>query len=157
MTSNRLPVLIAEIKNAATAMRSAEKIAADAAIVIGRSLVEAKGMVAHGEWLPFLKQAGIHERTAQRLMALADAIAESNLKSDIVSDLGGVTPTLRFLALRKQALQAFQDWDAALRDGDDGWGSAPAARVLALMDEMVAMLPPEYQPTLRVNHEEDGR
>ena len=36
---------------------------------LGRLLRDAKHRVAHGAWLPLLRQAGIHTRRAQRLMA----------------------------------------------------------------------------------------
>ncbi len=68
---------------------------------IGSQLIEAKAACGHGEWLPFCEKAGIHERQARRLMQLAS----SNLKSDTVSDLGGIKAALHFLKLRKQAVE----------------------------------------------------
>ena len=38
----------------------------------GRCLNELKAGINHGDWLPWLKQAGIPERTAQRLMLIAE-------------------------------------------------------------------------------------
>ena len=35
---------------------------------LGRDLLRARRLAEHGEWLPFLEAAGMHERTAQRLM-----------------------------------------------------------------------------------------
>ena len=47
-------------------------------------LLEARNLAAHGEWLPFLEAAGIPERTAQRMIA----VARAGFKSDTVSDFG---------------------------------------------------------------------
>jgi hypothetical protein len=102
MSSNRLPVLAQRIREAYADAQDASKKAAELAIDAGKSLTEAKGLVRHGEWLQFLRQAGIPERTAQRYMA----VAQSNLESDNVSDLGGVTSALRFLGLRRRACDA---------------------------------------------------
>ncbi|SEF11948.1 Protein of unknown function [Rhizobiales bacterium GAS191] len=65
-------------------MSAARREAADRALETGHLLIEAKAECHHGEWLPFLKRAGLAERQAQRLMTLA----RSGLKSDTVSDLG---------------------------------------------------------------------
>ena len=53
----------------------------------GSMLVEAKAECRHGEWLPFLRQAGIPERSAQRRMQVArsgmsaeDIVREGGLK-----------------------------------------------------------------------------
>ena len=35
---------------------------------VGQDLIRAKELCRHGEWLPFLEQAGINERSAQRMM-----------------------------------------------------------------------------------------
>jgi hypothetical protein len=34
----------------------------------GQLLIEAKKRCPHGQWLAFLKEAGVNERSAQRLM-----------------------------------------------------------------------------------------
>ena len=41
---------------------------------IGRELAAAKGRCKHGQWLPFLKAAGISETTARRMMDYTKAI-----------------------------------------------------------------------------------
>jgi hypothetical protein len=66
----------------------------DKAIEAGRQLCLAKEECAHGEWLPFLKRADVPERKAQRYMKLARA----GIKSDTVSDLGGIKAALGFLS-----------------------------------------------------------
>lgn len=90
MTADAVRMLINESE--ALALESIDR-----AIEAGRLLVQAKGECGHGQWLPFLARAGVPERKAQRLMQLA----RSGLKSDTVSDLGGIKATLEFLAQRK--------------------------------------------------------
>ncbi|ESZ68165.1 hypothetical protein X727_23070 [Mesorhizobium sp. L103C119B0] len=83
--SNRLPVLAENIKRAHSGLLEAAKTAADRAIEAGQALIEAKELVKHGEWLPWLKDyCGLPERTAQLYMA----IAKSGLKPATVADLG---------------------------------------------------------------------
>ncbi len=43
---------------------------------IGQNLIKAKELCRHGEWLPFLEQAGIYERNAQRMMRYVRLIGE---------------------------------------------------------------------------------
>jgi hypothetical protein len=68
------------------------------AIAAGHDLNRAKGLLKHGEWLPFLKQqVGIRERTAQLYMRLANNSAEVMVKSATVADFG-VREAARMLA-----------------------------------------------------------
>src|SRR5690606_7038309 len=71
------------------------------ALEAGQHLLAAKEECQHGEWLPFIARAGIHERQARRLMQ----VARSGLKSDTVSDLGGIKGALEFLAKREKAVK----------------------------------------------------
>ena len=48
------------------------------------TLVEARELSEHGEWMPWLEKTGIPERTAQRMMQLARA----GIKSDTLTVLG---------------------------------------------------------------------
>jgi hypothetical protein len=96
--ANRLPVLAAEIAEAHAAVQSATQTTAQRGLDAGRGLLEAKPLVPHGGWLPFLARVGIHERAAQRYMVLAEA----GLESDMMSDLG-IAGALRFIRLRKSA------------------------------------------------------
>lgn len=131
--SNRLPILAAEIRQAHADVQAAVMAAAKKAIDAGSALIEAKEAVAHGEWLRFLAEIGIPERTAQRYMQLA----QSGLPSDTVSDLGGPTPALRFLKLRAKAVAAFDEAEAEARAGGDGL--EPIERACDLLNEMVEM------------------
>lgn len=83
--SNRLPTLAAEIRAAHTGVLDAAKTAAERAIEAGNALLEAKELVKHGEWLPWLKEhCRLPERTSQFYMK----IAKLGLKPATVADLG---------------------------------------------------------------------
>jgi hypothetical protein len=84
-SSNRLPILQDEIRIAHRDARDAAKTAVDRARDAGVRLIEAKGLLGHGEWLPWLKETGVSPRTAQRYMQLAQIPAD---KYDTVAHLG---------------------------------------------------------------------
>lgn len=82
---NRLTVLAADIRATHSAARAASETAAANAIDTGNSLIEAKGLVKHGQWRTWLQtHCELSERSAQRYMQLA----RSGLKSATVADLG---------------------------------------------------------------------
>jgi Protein of unknown function (DUF3102) len=100
---NRLPVLAAEIRRAHADVQEAAKTAAEHAITAGHALIEAKELVKHGEWLPWLKEhCALAERTAQLYMK----IAKSGLNSATVADLG-----LKF-AVNALLVHFADPWDA---------------------------------------------
>jgi hypothetical protein len=70
-SSNRLPILQDEIRIAHRDARDAAKTAVDRARDAGAKLLEAKDLLGHGEWLPWLKETGVSPRTAQKYMRLA--------------------------------------------------------------------------------------
>jgi Protein of unknown function (DUF3102) len=88
--SNRLPHLLAEIKNANVVFAQAQKTTASAAFIMGKSLIEAKDLCGHGDWTGFLKEAGLPPRTAQRYMRLV----QSGFGSEYIG-LVGVTEALK--------------------------------------------------------------
>lgn len=92
--SNALADMAERVKDATAQSADAEKAAIERALEAGRLLLEAKSECRHGQWLLFLERAGVPERKAQRFMKLA----RSGLKSDTVSDLGGVRAALAYLA-----------------------------------------------------------
>lgn len=70
--SNRLPVLAEEIRKAHADVQDAAKTAAGRAIAAGEALIEAKALLKHGEWLPWLREhCALSERTAQLYARLA--------------------------------------------------------------------------------------
>lgn len=77
--------------------------AGTAIIEIGNRLLEAKSQLDHGEWLPWLtERVKFSERTAQRLMKLAEGYS----KSDTVTDLG-TGKALALLALNPAEREEF--------------------------------------------------
>ncbi len=82
---NRLAVLAAEVQAADGRFRRSAEQAAAAAIEAGQKLIEAKSLVAHGGWLPWLRdRVAMSERTATRYMRLA----RSGMDIRHVADLG---------------------------------------------------------------------
>lgn len=138
MNSNRLPVLGAAIKRLHDESESAAKTAIERAIEAGHVLIEAKGLIEHGGWLPFLAEAGIPKRTAQRWMALA----EGRLESDTVTHLGGVKEALVFLSMRRHAMCALAKAEVACIQGstDDGELIEPLHIAIDTMQAMAVML-----------------
>jgi hypothetical protein len=117
---------------------NAHKESVTKALEAGRLLVAAKADCKHGEWLPFLKRAGVPERKAQRLMQ----IAESNLKSDTVTDLG-ISGALRFLQLRERAVRHFED---ALDDiAAGGFGVEQLGAATETLKETIELFPEEQR------------
>lgn len=93
-----------QIKSLMAESEAAHRISVDKALEAGLRLIEAKSACAHGTWLPFLKRVGVQERKAQRLMKLA----QSGLKSDTVTDLGGIKGALAFVSIKDKAVKLFQ-------------------------------------------------
>lgn len=86
--SNRLPILASEIKLAHRAAREAAQTSLERAIEAGERLIEAKGLVKHGGWLPWLKEVcDLSERSAQVYMRLARHKDVAKTKSAAAADL----------------------------------------------------------------------
>lgn len=106
--SNRLPMLAAEIRRAHADVQEAAKTAAEHAIAAGHALIEAKALVGHGGWLPWLREhCALAERTAQLYMK----IARSGHSAETVSALG--------LKGAEQSLMLQYGYFQPLHDGDD--------------------------------------
>jgi hypothetical protein len=70
--TNRLPVLAAEIRMAHADVQEAIKTAAQRAIEAGHALIEAKELVDHGGWMPWLREhCALPDRTARLYMQVA--------------------------------------------------------------------------------------
>lgn len=70
---------------------------------IGRRLLEAKGMLPHGEWLPWLNErVEFSERTAQKFMRLAQKWSNPSALADL-----GATKALMLLALPEEEREEF--------------------------------------------------
>ena len=82
--NNWLLDMAERVNASAAAMQDAANVFAERALETGRLLIEAKSECPHGDWLAFLKRAGVAERQAQRLMSLV----RGGVKPDMMSDLG---------------------------------------------------------------------
>jgi Protein of unknown function (DUF3102) len=86
--SNRLAILAAEIRQAHTGVQDAAKTAAKRAIEVGLALIEAKSLLKHGEWLPWLQaNCAVSERTARLYIRLATNRERIELQIGNVADL----------------------------------------------------------------------
>ena len=73
----------------------AKRAGGESILTIGRCLIEAKEMLRHGEWLPWLnEQVELSERTAQKFMKLAREWSNPNTLADL-----GASKALMLLAL----------------------------------------------------------
>lgn len=80
-----------------------KKTAGQAILDIGRRLIEAKEMLPHGEWLPWLNErVEYSERVAQKFMRLAREWSNPNALSDL-----GATKALALLALPASEREEF--------------------------------------------------
>jgi hypothetical protein len=69
--NNRLAVLAGEIQQAHNDAVAASLTSIERGRAAGRGLIEAKSLVASGQWLAWLKTIGVNERTARDYMQLA--------------------------------------------------------------------------------------
>lgn len=102
---------------------------------IGRRLLEAKGMLPHGEWLPWLNErVEFSERTAQKFMRLAQKWSNPSALADL-----GATKALMLLALPEEEREEFvedhnvidmsaRQLEQAIRERDEARKAAEAAR-----------------------------
>lgn len=83
----------------------AKRIGGEAILTIGRCLIEAKGMLPHGEWLPWLNErVEFSERSAQRFMRLAREWTNPTTLSDL-----GASKALSLLALPPEEREQFME------------------------------------------------
>lgn len=133
----------------------AKRAGGEAILTIGRCLIEAKDMLSHGEWLPWLnEQVELSERTAQKFMKLAREWSNPSALADL-----GATKVLMLLALPKderdnfvednnivdmttrQLEQAIKDRDEARKAAEEAKADAATAeQARAKMAEDMALL-----------------
>lgn len=76
----------------------AKRAGGEAILTIGKCLIEAKDMLSHGEWLPWLSdRVDLSERTAQKFMRLAREWSNPSALADL-----GATKALMLLALPEE-------------------------------------------------------
>lgn len=81
----------------------AKRAGGEAILTIGRCLIEAKDMLRHGEWLPWLSErVELSERTAQKFMKLAREWSNPNTLADL-----GASKALILLALPEGERDSF--------------------------------------------------
>ena len=109
---------------------------------IGRRLLEAKGMLPHGEWLPWLNErVEFSERTAQKFMRLAQKWSNPSALADL-----GATKALMLLALPEEEREEFvedhnvidmsaRQLEQALKERDEARKAAEAAKAAASVAE----------------------
>lgn len=120
----------------------AQRRGGQAVLDIGRGLLEAKSMLPHGEWLPWLNtRIGYSEKTAQNFMRLAREFSNPQALADL-----GATKALALLALpadeREQFVQEHnvvdmttRQLEQAIRERDEARKAAEDARAAALTAE----------------------
>ena len=116
--SNRLPALAAEILKAHADVQDAAKTALERAIAAGHALIEAKALVKHGEWLPWLREncTALSERSAQDYMRLAAHEAKLGLANpQRAADLS-IRDALEVIT-GGPMLQSFEAWARAIHPG----------------------------------------
>lgn len=82
-----------------------KKTAGEAILAIGKRLIEAKEMLPHGEWIPWLNEkVEFSERTAQNFMRLAKEFSNPQLVADL-----GARKALTLLALPPEERETFME------------------------------------------------
>jgi hypothetical protein len=104
--NNRLPVLAAEIRSAHEGVEIAARTAAERAVAAGKALIEAKALLPHGAWLPWLRE---HCRIPERSVQFYMRIAKLGLESATIAEIG--------LAAAAKAVVLHYDPFAGLTDG----------------------------------------
>lgn len=116
----------------------AQRKGGEAILTIGRCLIEAKDMLPHGEWLPWLaEKVGYSEKTAQNFMRLAREFSNPQALADL-----GATKALKLLALPQEEREKFvedhnvidmttRQLEQAIKERDEARKAAEAAKAEA--------------------------
>ena len=116
--------------------------AGEAILDIGARLIEAKGMLSHGEWLPWLNErVELSERTAQKFMRLAREWSNPNTLADL-----GASKALMLLAVPAEERDNFveennvidmsaRQLEQAIKDRDEARKAAETAKAEASLAE----------------------
>ena len=112
----------------------AQRKGGEAVLTIGKCLIEAKDMLPHGEWLPWLaEKVGYSEKTAQNFMRLAREFSNPQAIADL-----GATKALKLLALPPDEREKFvadhnvidmttRQLEQAIKERDEARASAEQA------------------------------
>ena len=94
---------VRDIETITTEILDAKRAGGEAILTIGRGLIEAKGLLPHGEWLPWLtERVEFSERSAQNFMRLAREYANPQTLADL-----GASKALTLLALPAEEREEF--------------------------------------------------
>ena len=116
----------------------AKRTGGEAILTSGRCLIEAKDVLPHGEWLPWLNErVELSERTAQKFMRLAQKWSNPSALADL-----GATKALMLLALPEEERDEFiedhnvidmstRQLEQAIRERDEARKAAEAAKANA--------------------------
>lgn len=97
------PDTVRDIDTITGEILEAKRVGGEAIITIGQRLIEAKAMLEHGEWLPWLNdRVELSERQAQRFMRLTSEWSNPTALSDL-----GATKALQLLALPESEREEF--------------------------------------------------
>ena len=122
----------------------AQRKGGEAILTIGRCLNEAKDMLPHGEWLPWLaEKVGYSEKTAQNFMRLAREFSNPQALADL-----GATKALKLLALPQEEREKFvedhnvidmttRQLEQAIKERDEARKAAEEAQAEATTAEQV--------------------
>ena len=120
----------------------AKRAGGEAILTIGRCLIEAKDMLPHGEWLPWLtEQVEFSPRTAQNFMRLAREWSNTQTLADL-----GASKALTLLALPAEEREQFMEdhnvidmsarqLEQAIKERDEARKAAEAAKADAATAE----------------------
>lgn len=94
---------VRDIETITSEILDAKRAGGEAILTIGRGLIDAKGLLPHGEWLPWLtERVEFSERSAQNFMRLAREYANPQTLADL-----GASKALTLLALPAEEREEF--------------------------------------------------
>ena len=101
--TNRTLAPVRDIDEITGEILEAKRVGGQAILTSGRCLIEAKGRLSHGEWLPWLtEKVEFSERAAQNFMRLAKEYSNPQALADL-----GATKALQLLALPESEREVF--------------------------------------------------
>lgn len=119
---------------------AAKRAGGEAILTIGRGLIEAKALLSHGEWLPWLEErVEFSEKAAQNFMRLARHYSNPQALADL-----GATKALQLLALPETERDVFLG-ETHMADGEEKTVIDMTSRELerAIKDRNAALLQAE--------------
>lgn len=97
------PPQVRDIETITAEILDAKRTGGEAILAIGKGLMEAKAMLSHGEWLPWLEErVEFSEKAAQNFMRIARNYSNPQALADL-----GATKALMLLAVPQEARDEF--------------------------------------------------